>query len=157
MATGDCLISSVARTRAGQSDLRLRNRRRIHEASHGLRAAIIDAQQAARPVGESNAPWQTGAEIPFESALALERELQQQLFQSEDAKRRLDAYVKNASGIQRKVSSGLLAVSSKTVKHRDNSYCSQRSLHTCPLNMRDELIKVPEDDRIDYDHENRSP
>ncbi|HEV2884616.1 MAG TPA: enoyl-CoA hydratase/isomerase family protein, partial [Pyrinomonadaceae bacterium] len=36
---------------------------------------------------------QTGAEIPFESALALERELQQQLFQSEDAKEGIDAYV----------------------------------------------------------------
>jgi enoyl-CoA hydratase/carnithine racemase len=36
---------------------------------------------------------QTGAEISFESALALERELQQQLFQSEDAKEGLDSYV----------------------------------------------------------------
>jgi hypothetical protein len=32
-------------------------------------------------------------EIPFESALAVERELQQQLFQSEDAKEGLAAYV----------------------------------------------------------------
>jgi enoyl-CoA hydratase/carnithine racemase len=36
---------------------------------------------------------QTGAEIPFESALALERELQQELFLSEDAKEGLDAYL----------------------------------------------------------------
>jgi len=36
---------------------------------------------------------QTGAEIPFESALALERELQHQLFLSEDAKEGLDAYL----------------------------------------------------------------
>jgi enoyl-CoA hydratase/carnithine racemase len=36
---------------------------------------------------------QTGAEISFEPALALERELQQQLFQSEDAKEGIDAYV----------------------------------------------------------------
>jgi enoyl-CoA hydratase/carnithine racemase len=36
---------------------------------------------------------QTGAEIPFESGLALERELQQQLFQSDDAKEGIDAYV----------------------------------------------------------------
>ena len=35
---------------------------------------------------------QTGSEIPFESALALERELQQQLFQSADAKEGLEAY-----------------------------------------------------------------
>ena len=36
---------------------------------------------------------QSGLEIPFESALAVERELQQQLFQSEDAKEGLSAYV----------------------------------------------------------------
>ena len=36
---------------------------------------------------------QTGAEIPFETALALERELQQQLFASDDAREGLDAYV----------------------------------------------------------------
>jgi enoyl-CoA hydratase/carnithine racemase len=31
--------------------------------------------------------------VPFESGLAIERELQQQLFQSEDAKEGLAAYV----------------------------------------------------------------
>jgi enoyl-CoA hydratase len=36
---------------------------------------------------------QTGAELPFQDALAVERELQQQLFQSEDAKEGLAAYV----------------------------------------------------------------
>ncbi len=36
---------------------------------------------------------QSGAEIPFESALTLERELQQQLFQSDDAKEGLAAYI----------------------------------------------------------------
>ena len=36
---------------------------------------------------------QSGAEIPFESAMTLERELQQQLFQSEDAKEGINAYV----------------------------------------------------------------
>ena len=50
-------------------------------------------QRAARAVGRIKRSVQTGAEIPFESALALERELQQQLFQSEDAKEGLDAYV----------------------------------------------------------------
>ena len=34
----------------------------------------------------------SGAEVPFESALAIERELQQQLFQSEDAKEGIAAY-----------------------------------------------------------------
>lgn len=49
--------------------------------------------KAARAVGRIKRSVQTGAEIPFEYALALERELQQQLFQSEDAKEGLDAYV----------------------------------------------------------------
>jgi enoyl-CoA hydratase len=49
--------------------------------------------KASRAVGRIKRAVQTGSEIPFESALALERELQQQLFQSEDAKEGLDAYV----------------------------------------------------------------
>lgn len=49
--------------------------------------------KASRAVGRIKRAVQTGAEIPFESALALERELQEQLFQSEDAKEGLDAYV----------------------------------------------------------------
>jgi enoyl-CoA hydratase len=49
--------------------------------------------KATRAVGRIKRAVQTGAEIPFESALALERELQQQLFQSEDAKEGLEAYV----------------------------------------------------------------
>jgi enoyl-CoA hydratase len=49
--------------------------------------------KAAMAVGKIKRAVQTGAEIPFESALALERELQQQLFQSEDAREGLAAYV----------------------------------------------------------------
>jgi enoyl-CoA hydratase/carnithine racemase len=49
--------------------------------------------KATRAVGRIKRAVQTGVEIPFESALALERELQQQLFQSEDAKEGLEAYV----------------------------------------------------------------
>ncbi len=49
--------------------------------------------KAAGAVGRIKRSVQTGAEISFEAALALERELQQQLFQSEDAKEGLDAYV----------------------------------------------------------------
>lgn len=49
--------------------------------------------KAAGAVGRIKRAVQTGAEIPFESALALERELQQQLFQAEDAKEGIDAYV----------------------------------------------------------------
>ncbi|MGH7699618.1 MAG: enoyl-CoA hydratase/isomerase family protein [Gemmatimonadales bacterium] len=49
--------------------------------------------KAAKAVGLIKRSVQTGAEIPFESALALERELQQQLFQSDDAKEGIAAYV----------------------------------------------------------------
>ncbi|HSM13479.1 MAG TPA: enoyl-CoA hydratase/isomerase family protein [Thermoanaerobaculia bacterium] len=49
--------------------------------------------KAARAVGRIKRSVQSGAEIPFESALTLERELQQQLFQGEDAKEGLAAYL----------------------------------------------------------------
>ena len=49
--------------------------------------------KAAKAVGRIKRSVQSGIEIPFESALAVERELQQQLFQSEDAKEGLAAYV----------------------------------------------------------------
>lgn len=56
-------------------------------------AQFTTPNKAAGAVGRIKRAVQTGAEIPFESALALERELQQQLFQAEDAKEGLDAYV----------------------------------------------------------------
>ena len=49
--------------------------------------------KAVRAIGSIKRSVQTGAEIPLEYGLALERELQQQLFQSEDAKEGLAAYV----------------------------------------------------------------
>ena len=49
--------------------------------------------KAALAVGRIKRSVQTGAEIPFEYGLALERELQQQLFQSDDAREGLSAYV----------------------------------------------------------------
>jgi enoyl-CoA hydratase len=49
--------------------------------------------KASGAVGRIKRSVQTGAEIPFESALALERELQQQLFLSDDAREGLSAYV----------------------------------------------------------------
>ena len=75
---------------------------RIVDANDGadfMKQALDYARQfttpgkAARAVGRIKRAVQTGSEIPFESALALERELQQQLFLSEDAKEGLDAYV----------------------------------------------------------------
>ncbi len=68
-------------------------------ASDFLEQALQYARRFAAPdkaalaVGRIKRSVQTGAEIPFESALALERELQQQLFQSEDAREGLNAYV----------------------------------------------------------------
>ncbi|HET8825244.1 MAG TPA: enoyl-CoA hydratase/isomerase family protein [Terriglobales bacterium] len=49
--------------------------------------------KAAQAVGRIKRAVQTGWEIPIESALAFERENQQLLFQSEDAKEGLAAYV----------------------------------------------------------------
>src|SRR5690606_22117370 len=48
---------------------------------------------AAKAVGNIKRAVQTGAELPFQDALAVERELQQLLFQSGDAKEGLAAYV----------------------------------------------------------------
>jgi len=49
--------------------------------------------KAAKAVGRIKRAVQTGWEIPMESALAVERENQQTLFQSDDAKEGLAAYV----------------------------------------------------------------
>jgi enoyl-CoA hydratase len=48
--------------------------------------------KASKAVGRIKRAVQTGWEIPIESGLALERELQQQLFTSDDAKEGLAAY-----------------------------------------------------------------
>jgi len=49
--------------------------------------------KASRAVGNIKRSVQTGWEIPLESALAVERELQQRLFASDDAKEGIAAYV----------------------------------------------------------------
>jgi enoyl-CoA hydratase len=49
--------------------------------------------KATKAVGLIKRSVQTGAELPFELALALERELQAQLFASSDAKEGLTAYI----------------------------------------------------------------
>lgn len=69
------------------------------DAADFLEQALTYARQftppgkAALAAGRIKRSVQTGAEIPFESALALERELQQQLFQSDDAREGIAAYV----------------------------------------------------------------
>jgi enoyl-CoA hydratase len=49
--------------------------------------------KAAKAVGRIKRAVQTGWEIPIEAGLALERENQQLLFESEDAKEGLAAYI----------------------------------------------------------------
>lgn len=64
----------------------------FHEQVKEYAKQFTTPQRAALAVGRIKRSVQTGAEISFESGLALERELQQQLFQSEDAREGLDAY-----------------------------------------------------------------
>ena len=94
MATGELFEFEVAR------ELGLVNLLYVADTSASFMDQVLKyAAQFATPnraagaVGRIKRSVQTGAEIPFEAALALERELQQQLFQSEDAKEGLDAYV----------------------------------------------------------------
>jgi enoyl-CoA hydratase/carnithine racemase len=54
---------------------------------------FVPPSKAAKAVGMIKRSVQSGAEVPFESGLAIERELQQQLFQSDDAKEGLAAYI----------------------------------------------------------------
>jgi len=49
--------------------------------------------KASKAAGRIKRSVQSGWEVPFESALAIERELQQQLFQGSDAREGLDAYI----------------------------------------------------------------
>jgi len=54
---------------------------------------FVPPNKASKAAGRIKRAVQSGLEISFAEALALERELQQQLFQSEDAKEGLSAYV----------------------------------------------------------------
>jgi enoyl-CoA hydratase/carnithine racemase len=54
---------------------------------------FLPPNKASKAVGRIKRSVQSGLEISFQEALSLERELQQQLFQSSDAKEGLDAYV----------------------------------------------------------------
>jgi enoyl-CoA hydratase/carnithine racemase len=53
----------------------------------------VPPAKASKAVGHIKRAVCSGCEVPFESGLAIERELQQQLFQSEDAKEGISAYV----------------------------------------------------------------
>jgi enoyl-CoA hydratase/carnithine racemase len=51
--------------------------------------------KAAKAVGRIKRSVQSGSEVSFSESLAIERELQQLLFQSEDAKEGIAAYTEN--------------------------------------------------------------
>jgi enoyl-CoA hydratase len=53
---------------------------------------FLPPNKASKAVGLIKRSVQSGIEVPFSESLAIERELQQQLFQSEDAKEGLTAY-----------------------------------------------------------------
>ena len=63
------------------------------EQIHQYARQFCTPNRAAKAVGRIKRSVQSGAEVPFESGLAIERELQQQLFQSEDAREGLNAYI----------------------------------------------------------------
>lgn len=63
------------------------------EQIHVYARQFCPPNRASKAVGRIKRSVQSGAEVPFESALTLERELQQQLFQSDDAKEGLSAYI----------------------------------------------------------------
>ncbi len=54
---------------------------------------FVPPNKASKAVGNIKRAVCSGLEVPFESALAIERELQQLLFQSQDAKEGIGAYV----------------------------------------------------------------
>jgi enoyl-CoA hydratase/carnithine racemase len=60
---------------------------------HAYAQQFCPPNRAAKAVGRIKRSVQSGWEVPFESGLAIERELQQQLFESDDAREGLDAYV----------------------------------------------------------------
>jgi len=60
---------------------------------HAFARQFCPPNRASKAVGRIKRSVQSGWEVPFESGLAIERELQQQLFESRDAREGLDAYV----------------------------------------------------------------
>ncbi len=62
--------------------------------SYELRSFLLPTQpEAARAVGRIKRSVQSGWRRPFSESLAIEREMQQLLFQSEDAKEGIAAYI----------------------------------------------------------------
>ena len=91
MVTGDLLSFE----RAQELDIvnRIFDAEGFDEAIHDFARSFCPPNRASKAVGRIKRSVQSGAEVPFESGLAIERELQQQLFESGDAREGLDAYV----------------------------------------------------------------
>jgi enoyl-CoA hydratase/carnithine racemase len=60
---------------------------------------FVPPNKASKAVGLIKRAVVSGLEVPFESGLTLERELQQQLFTSEDAKEGIAAYVEKRTPV----------------------------------------------------------
>ena len=65
----------------------------FQEQVRNYAAQFVPPARASKAVGRIKRAVQTGLELPFQDALSLERELQQQLFESNDATEGLNAYV----------------------------------------------------------------
>ncbi len=63
------------------------------EQIHEYAKKFCPPNTASKAAGRIKRAVQSGSEVPFESGLAIERELQQQLFESSDATEGLNAYV----------------------------------------------------------------
>jgi enoyl-CoA hydratase/carnithine racemase len=91
MVTGDLVSFEEAK------DLGLVNRildaESFDEQLHDFARQFCPPNKAAKAVGRIKRAVQSGWEVPFESGLAIERELQQQLFESGDAREGLAAYL----------------------------------------------------------------
>ena len=75
----------------------------IYEAEHYWEQVMTYAKsfcppnKASKAVGRIKRSVQSGSEVSFSESLAIEREMQQLLFQSEDAKEGIAAYVEKRS------------------------------------------------------------
>jgi enoyl-CoA hydratase/carnithine racemase len=91
MATGDTFEAARARELGLITDILPKEK--FWESVLAYARQFCPPNKAAKAVGLIKRAVQSGAEMSFESGLTLERELQQQLFQSDDAKEGLSAYV----------------------------------------------------------------
>lgn len=69
------------------------NDEEFRAAVHQYATQFCPPNKAAKAAGHIKRAVQSGWEVPFESGLAIERELQQRLFESSDAKEGLAAYI----------------------------------------------------------------